>query len=103
MAAGTTITNWFGDLVSHPRVVVEAVSVDDIVKILKDPDHYPSPVRAVGSNHSTSPVGVAEGGTLIKMGRMNRIVEIGTDTVTVQAGAILIDIAHQLQAHGMQF
>ena len=85
MAAGTTITNWFGDLVSHPRVVVEATSVNDIVKILIDPDQYPSPVRAVGSNHSTSPVGVAEGGTLIKMSRMNRILEIGTDTVTVQA------------------
>ena len=28
MAAGTTITNWYGDLVSHPRVVVEAASVD---------------------------------------------------------------------------
>ena len=67
--AGITITNWFGDLVSHPQVVVEASSVDDIVKILKDPDHYPSPVRAVGSNHSTAPVGVAEGGTLIKMER----------------------------------
>ena len=103
MAAGTTITNWFGDLVSHPRVVVEATSVDDIVKILKDPDQYPSPVRAVGSNHSTSPVGVAEGGTLIKMSKMNRILEIGTDTVTVQAGAIAIDVAHELQKHGMQF
>jgi FAD/FMN-containing dehydrogenase len=103
MAAGTTITNWFGDLVSHPRVVVEATSVDDIVKILKDPDQYPSPVRAVGSNHSTSPVGVAEGGTLIKMSRMNRILEIGADTVTVQAGAIAIDVAHELQKHGLQF
>ena len=103
MAAGTTITNWFGDLVSHPRVVVEATSVDDIVKILKDPDQYPSPVRAVGSNHSTSPVGVAEGGTLIKMSRMNRILQIGTNTVTVQAGAIAIDVAHELQKHGMQF
>ena len=103
MAAATTITNWFGDLVSHPRVVVEATSVDDIVKILKDPDQYPSPVRAVGSNHSTSPVGVAEGGTLIKMSRMNRILEIGTDAVTVQAGAIAIDVAHELQKHGLQF
>jgi FAD/FMN-containing dehydrogenase len=103
MAAGTTITNWFGDLVSHPRVVVEATSVDDIVRILKDPDQYPSPVRAVGSNHSTSPVGVAEGGTLIKMSRMNRILEIGADTVTVQAGAIAIDVAHELQKHGLQF
>jgi FAD/FMN-containing dehydrogenase len=101
--AGTTITNWFGDVTSHPRVVVEAASVDEIIKILKDPDHYPSPVRAVGSNHSTPPCGVAEGGTLIKMSKMNRILEIGTDTVTVQAGAIAIDIAHELQKHGMQF
>ena len=103
MAAGATITNWFGDLVSHPKVVVEAASVDDIIKVLKDSDHYPSPVRAVGSNHSTSPVGVAEGGTLIKMSKMNSILEIGADTVTVQAGAIAIDVAHELQKHGMQF
>jgi FAD/FMN-containing dehydrogenase len=101
--AGITITNWFGDLTSHPQVVVEAASVDDIVKVLKDPDHYPAPVRAVGSNHSTAPVGVAEGGTLIKMSKMNRILEIGTDTVTVQAGAIAYDVAHELQKHGMQF
>ena len=82
---------------------MEATSVDDIVKILKDPAHYPSPVRAVGSNHSTAPVGVADGGTLIKMSKMNRILEIGTDTVTVQAGAIAIDVAHELQKHGLQF
>ena len=101
--AGITITNWFGDLVSHPQVVAEVNSVDDIVKILKDPDDYPSPVRAVGSNHSTTPVGVAEGGTLIRMGKMNRILEIGQDTVTVQAGAVAIDVAHELEKHGMQF
>src|SRR6476620_10745581 len=100
--AGITITNWFGDLISHPKVVVEATSVDDIVKILKDPAHYPSPVRAVGSNHSTAPVGVADGGTLIKMSKMNRVLEIGTDTVTVQAGAIAIHVAHELQKHGLQ-
>ena len=101
--AAPTITNWFGDLISHPRVVVEATSVDDIVKIMKDPSTYPSPVRAVGSNHSTAPVGVAEGGTLIKMSGMNRILEIRQDAVKVQAGAIAIDIAHELEKHGLQF
>ena len=103
MAAGPTITNWFGDLISHPRVVVEATSVDDIINILKNPDQYPSPVRAVGSNHSTAPVGVADGGTLIKMDKMNSILAIGKDTVTVQAGAIAIDVAHELQKQGLQF
>jgi FAD/FMN-containing dehydrogenase len=101
--AAPTITNWFGDLISHPRVVVEATSVDDIVKIMKDPSTYPSPVRAVGSNHSTAPVGVAEGGTLVKMSGMNRILEIRQDAVKVQAGAIAIDIAHELEKHGLQF
>ena len=52
--ADPVVTNWFGDLVSHPKVVVEANSAADIVAILKDPAHYPSPVRAVGSNHSTA-------------------------------------------------
>ncbi len=104
-APGTvnTITNWFGDLTSHPKVVVQAKSVEDIVRIVKDPSTYPSPVRAVGSNHSTAPVGVAEGGTLIQMSGMNRILEIGKDTVTVQAGAIALDIARELEKHGLQF
>ena len=101
--AAPAITNWFGDLISHPRVVVDATSVDDIVRVLKDTAKYPSPVRAVGSNHSTSACGVAEGGTLIRMSGMNRILEIGKDTVTVQAGAIALDVARELEKHGLQF
>ena len=33
----TTVTNWFGDIVSHPKVVVEAKTADDIAAILKNP------------------------------------------------------------------
>ncbi|MGH9375281.1 MAG: FAD-binding oxidoreductase, partial [Terriglobia bacterium] len=97
------VTNWFGDLVSHPKVLVEANSVEDIIVVLKDPVKYPSPIRAVGSNHSTSPCGVADGGTLIKMTNMNRILNITSDTVTAQAGALYIDVAHELENHGLQF
>ncbi len=97
------VTNWFGDLVSHPKVIVEANSAEEIIAVLKDPVKYPSPVRAVGSNHSTSPCGVADGGTLIKMTNMNRIVEITSDTVTAQAGALYIDISHELEKHQLQF
>ena len=46
---GSATTNWFGDVVSHPQVIVDANSVDDIAAILKDPGKYPSPVRAMGS------------------------------------------------------
>lgn len=98
-----TITNWFGDITSNPAVVVQAASVDDIVAVLKDPGRYPSPVRAVGSNHSTSACGVADGGTLIQMSKMNAIVKIAGDTVTAQGGAIYIDVAQELEKHGLQF
>ena len=98
-----TVTNWFGDLVSHPKVIVEAHTADDIVAVLKDSDRYPSPVRAVGSNHSTAPCGTADGGTLIKMAGMDRILNIGTDSVTVQAGALYINIAKELEKHRLQF
>ena len=98
-----TVTNWFGDIVSHPVVVVEATSVDDIVAVLKDPGLYPSPVRAVGSYHSTSPCGSADGGTIIKMAKMSKILEITEDTVTAEAGAIYIDIAKALEEKNLQF
>lgn len=97
------VTNWFGDLVSRPKVIVEAHTVEDIVRVLTDPARYPSPVRAVGSNHSTARCGIAEGGTLLKMAAMNRIVDIGSDTVTAQAGALYVDVAEALRERGLQF
>lgn len=104
--ATLTVTNWFGNIVSHPQVIVDANSVDDIVAILKDPTTYPSPVRAVGSNHSTAPCGVAEGGTLIRM-KMNQILAINATadppTLTVQAGATHLNMAKALQAQNLQF
>jgi FAD/FMN-containing dehydrogenase len=100
--ADLTITNWFGDVVSHPAAVVDAQSVADIIAVLKDPARYPSPVRAVGSNHSTAPCGVAEGGTLLRM-KMNRILDISADSVTVEAGALYREIDLELMKHGLQF
>src|SRR5579864_1658883 len=97
-----TVTNWFGDLAWHPQALVEANSVNDIVAVLKDPGRYPSPVRAAGSIHSTARCGVAEGGTVIKM-KMNRILEFKEDTVRCEAGAIYIDIAHELEKRQLQF
>jgi FAD/FMN-containing dehydrogenase len=97
-----TVTNWFGNIVSHPQVVVDATSVDDIVAILRDSSIYPAPVRAVGSNHSTAACGVADGGTLVRM-KMNQIISIGPDTLVVQAGATHLQMAQALAAKGYQF
>ncbi|MFB3922935.1 MAG: FAD-binding protein [Terriglobia bacterium] len=101
--ATPAVANWFGDLVTHPRVVVEANSADEIAAILRNPAQYPSPVRAMGSNHSTARCSVADGGTIIRMHKMNRILKISDDSVTAEAGALYIDIAHELEKHNLQF
>jgi FAD/FMN-containing dehydrogenase len=97
------INNWFGNLTSQPRMVAHPREVDELVAILRDGQRYPSPVRAVGSLHSTTECGMAEGGTVVVMRGMNRILAIGPDTVTAQAGALYINVAKKLQKHGLQF
>ena len=97
------VTNWFGNVGSYPQALVEVNSVDDILAVLKDPNKYPPPVRAVGSNHSTARCCAADGGTVMKMTPMNRILEITSDTVTAQAGALYVDIATELEKHQLQF
>jgi FAD/FMN-containing dehydrogenase len=101
--AGLRAQNWFGNITSSPRVIVYPRRVEEIVSILRDVERYPSPVRAVGSNHSTTLCGTADGGTLLVMRNMNRILHIGPDSVTAEAGALYIDVSHELQRHGLQF
>lgn len=101
--ARTQVRNWEGSITSYPKVVVWPKNVDDIISIIKDPDKYPAPVRAVGSNHSTTRCGVADHGTVMNMTNMNRIIAVGADTVTAEAGAIYIDVAKELQKHNLQF
>ena len=39
-------TNWGKTIISHPKVVVKPTTVDDLIAIMKDPETYPTPVRA---------------------------------------------------------
>ena len=100
--ANVEVKSWFGDIKTYPKVVVQARSIEELVGILKDSEKYPSPVRAIGSNHSTTRCGAADGGTLVKM-KMNRVLRISENTVTAEAGALYIDVAKELEKHGLQF
>ena len=97
------LTNWEGSLTWRPKVIAYPESDQDLISIAEHPDRYPSPIRALGSIHSTTRCTVAEGGTAVSMRRMNRILDIGEDTVAAQAGALYIDVAHELLEHGLQF
>lgn len=98
----TEIHNWGKDIYSYPEVVVTPESVEQIIEIMKDKEKYPSPVRAVGSNHSTTHCAVANHGTVINMKRLNKIIDIGEETVTAQAGALYLDVNLALEQQGKQ-
>ncbi len=95
--------NWFGDITFHPGGVVRPMTEQEIVDIVKDKANYPSPIRGAGSNHSVTGCLVSEPGTAVDMRGMNRILRIGPDTVVAQAGALYIDVAKELEKHGLQF
>ncbi len=97
------LRNWFGDLASEPAKIVGASSPGEIAEILRDAATYPSPVRAIGSGHSVTPCGGADGGTIIQLGKMSAIKEVGKDTLRVEAGAKHIDMARALQPLARQF
>jgi len=99
------LSNWKRTITYHPGVIETVAGVEDIVRIVSDTRRYPSPVRVKGSHHSTTRCIVAEGGTVIDITRLDRILDIDVpaQTITMQAGVLLIDAARELEKHGLQF
>jgi FAD/FMN-containing dehydrogenase len=96
------VHSWDHTNVTRPRALVAARSVDDVVAVLRDPERYPSPVRPRGSGHSPANCGEAEGGTIVDMRPLDRILEVDEDRVRVEAGALYIDVAKELERRGLQ-
>ena len=98
-----TIKTWDGTWTYHPKIVVTPESVEDLVEIMVDTVRFPSPVRPAGSMHSTARMnGDDEGGTMVDMKSMNRILHFTDDTVTVEAGVTHIELANALKERGLQ-
>src|SRR5687768_12607365 len=100
----TPIINYDGAIVTTPREFVHPSTVEELQAILRDTVRYPSPVRAMGSNHSLTPC-AASTGTIVSMGAFNRIVRIDPEkmTLTAEAGMQLVDAAAVLRKQNLQF
>lgn len=99
----TTLWNWNRSAGSHPRVVVDATSVDHVVQIVRDRATYPSPVRAAGELHSTTACIEADGGTQVRMRGLAHVrVEDGGRRITVGAGATMLAVRDELRKHGRE-
>ena len=100
----TTITNYDGAITTTPQQHVHPKSVAELQEILRDRQKYPSPVRAMGSNHSLTPC-AASTGTIVSMDGFTKIVKIDAakKTITAQAGLQLVDAAAALRKKNLQF
>jgi FAD/FMN-containing dehydrogenase len=101
--AAEGVPNWEGGVVYRPAAIARPQTIADVVRVVKDTVRYPSPVRAVGKLHSPAPCSADDGGTMLDMTGMTRILEIGEDFVTAEAGALYIDVAEALARCDKQF
>jgi FAD/FMN-containing dehydrogenase len=85
-----------------PAATVQATAPSDILNVLRDWKRFPSPVRPIGSGSSTTRCNGASGGTVLDLSGMNRVLKIDQDTVTVQPGIALPDLAEALSEEGLE-
>src|SRR5262249_57881936 len=94
-----TIKSWDGTWTYHPKVIVTPESAEDLVEILTHEVRFPAPVRPAGSMHSTARMNGDDGGTMVDMSKMNRILHFTEDTVTVEAGPTHIPRCQSREVH----
>jgi FAD/FMN-containing dehydrogenase len=100
----TTITNYDGSIVTTPQQVVRPQTVDEIQAVFRQPNRFPSPVRAMGSYHSLTPC-ASSTGTIVDMKGMKKVLRIDAKkmTFTAQAGLEIIEASRLLRKRKLQF
>src|SRR6185503_6210836 len=85
-----------------PAATIQVSSQTEIHQVLMDAKRFPSPVRPTGSGSSTTRCITANGGTQLDLSGMNRVLKIERDTVTVQPGISLPELAEVLSEEGLE-
>lgn len=85
-----------------PATTVQVSTPSEIQQVLMDWKRYPNPVRPIGSGSSTTRCVTANGGTQLDLSAMNRVLKIDADTVTVQPGIALPELAEILSEEGLE-
>jgi hypothetical protein len=85
-----------------PAIVVQPTTPSEIVEVLLNPKRFPSPVRPMGAGSSVTRCVTANSGTLLDLSQMNRVLRIAPDSVTVQPGIRLHELAETLAHEGLE-
>jgi hypothetical protein len=91
-----------GFAASGPAVIAEPSSPSEVIQILRSPKRFPSPVRPLGSGSATTRCVSANSGTVLDMSKMDRVLGIESDRVTVQPGIRLAELAEVLHHEGLE-
>ena len=88
--------------VASTLVNVQPKSAEDLARILTSSKEYPSPLRPVGSGSAVTRCSQTARGTLLDMTGLDRILSVTNDSVTVQAGVRLRDLAEHLATDNLE-
>lgn len=93
-----------GGIKQMPDIVVQAVSAEEVSKIMKYAHEHNIPVTPRGSG--TGLVGAAvplKGGIVIDLSRMNKILELDQEnlTLTLEPGVLLMEISKYVEEHDL--
>lgn len=90
------VTNWAGNITYGAQHILRPRSIDEARELVAHTER----VRALGTRHSFS--GVADSGAaLVSTEHLDGIVEIGSETVTVEAGIRYGELGTALHEHGL--
>jgi FAD-linked oxidoreductase len=92
--------NWTGDQRCAPAAIVRPASEAELVAAVRDAVARGQGVRAVGSGHSFTDIACTDG-VLVDLGRMQRVLDVQGDLVTVEAGITLRRLGEELSARGL--
>jgi FAD-linked oxidoreductase len=89
----TTWQNWAGNQAMSPAQVAHPAGTEEISRLVKESAAAGRRVKAIGSGHSFTGIGLTDG-VLLQLDRFTQLLAVGDGTVTVEAGMPL----HQLNA-----
>lgn len=94
--------NWAGNQTMQPAAVERPTSTDEVARVVKQAAADGRRVKAIGSGHSFTAIGLTDG-VLLDLGGMSRVlsVDVTARRVTVQAGLVLHELNARLAAYGL--
>lgn len=83
-----------GYLASMPQAVIRADSVDDVVDAVRYATDRGATVAARGAAHSSHGQSQVEGGIVVDLCGLDQVLDLTSESMLVQAGALWRDVAH---------